>query len=103
MIHFKYKTKLCNAWISKGECSYGHRCQFAHGYSELKKEIRYSERRSFSPPTPFVPSSASPPGFASKIGNRKPPTNWYIPIKQRKTLDEKDYENYWDIIQEIVL
>lgn len=32
----KYKTELCKNWSLKGHCSYGKKCRFAHGESELK-------------------------------------------------------------------
>lgn len=30
-----YKTRMCNNWEA-GQCSYGARCMFAHGSSELR-------------------------------------------------------------------
>lgn len=34
----KYKTELCNnkQYLNTGKCSYGNKCQFAHGIQELK-------------------------------------------------------------------
>ncbi|MEN2496081.1 MAG: hypothetical protein MHMPM18_000647 [Marteilia pararefringens] len=32
----KYKTTICSQFISKGHCSYGKACIFAHGYNELR-------------------------------------------------------------------
>ncbi|KAJ5068031.1 protein tis11 [Anaeramoeba ignava] len=31
-----YKTELCKSWEENGFCKYGQKCQFAHGYSELR-------------------------------------------------------------------
>ncbi|XP_042450631.1 zinc finger CCCH domain-containing protein 14-like [Zingiber officinale] len=33
----KFKTKICDNFRVKGFCSYGNRCHFAHGESELRK------------------------------------------------------------------
>ena len=30
-----YKTKLCNSWEKDGSCSYGAKCNFAHGKEDL--------------------------------------------------------------------
>lgn len=32
----KYKTVLCKHFGQSGTCSYGDKCQFAHGFQELK-------------------------------------------------------------------
>ena len=32
----KYKTVLCKHYGQTGTCSYGEKCQFAHGFTELK-------------------------------------------------------------------
>ena len=32
----RYKTVLCAGWSSTGACSYGRKCQFAHGREELR-------------------------------------------------------------------
>lgn len=32
----KYKTVLCKHFGQSGACSYGDKCQFAHGFYELK-------------------------------------------------------------------
>lgn len=31
----KYKTEMCRQWSRTQNCSYGHKCQFAHGPHEL--------------------------------------------------------------------
>mgnify|MGYP006101085207 CR=1 FL=1 len=30
-----YKTILCRSWVNSGTCSYGKKCQFAHGLQDL--------------------------------------------------------------------
>lgn len=40
--HSLYKTRPCKSFNSTGECSYGDKCQFAHGPGELRY---YRERR----------------------------------------------------------
>lgn len=32
----KYKTELCTQFAAKKFCSYGERCQFAHGPGEIR-------------------------------------------------------------------
>lgn len=32
-----YKTELCKHFIRTGRCKYGSKCQFAHGYGELRR------------------------------------------------------------------
>ncbi|KAI3862713.1 hypothetical protein MKX03_002005 [Papaver bracteatum] len=36
-----YKTELCNKWVQAGVCRYGDRCQFAHGFGELRPVVRH--------------------------------------------------------------
>ena len=36
-----FKTELCNRWEETGACTYGDRCQFAHGIAELRPVIRH--------------------------------------------------------------
>ncbi|KAK1399987.1 zinc finger CCCH domain-containing protein 39-like [Heracleum sosnowskyi] len=31
-----WKTRMCSKWESTGQCPFGDRCHFAHGYSELQ-------------------------------------------------------------------
>lgn len=33
----RYKTVMCQNWVARGSCPYGHKCQFAHGGGELRK------------------------------------------------------------------
>ena len=37
----KYKTELCRNFSTYGSCSYSSRCQFAHGYEELRCRTRH--------------------------------------------------------------
>ena len=32
----KYKTELCRNWMQTGACPYNDRCQFAHGYVDMR-------------------------------------------------------------------
>ena len=32
----KYKTEMCRNWVQTGTCRYGDKCQFAHGYSDMR-------------------------------------------------------------------
>ncbi|ETO26250.1 hypothetical protein RFI_10885 [Reticulomyxa filosa] len=35
-----YKTELCENWVSKGHCTYGRKCHFAHGHEDIRYRIR---------------------------------------------------------------
>jgi len=37
----RFKTELCQSWISTGNCRYGTKCQFAHGKDELRSIMRH--------------------------------------------------------------
>ncbi|XP_034943472.1 mRNA decay activator protein ZFP36L1 [Chelonus insularis] len=37
----RYKTELCRPFEESGSCKYGDKCQFAHGYSELRNLTRH--------------------------------------------------------------
>ncbi|XP_053982032.1 protein TIS11 isoform X2 [Hylaeus anthracinus] len=37
----RYKTELCRPFEESGTCKYGDKCQFAHGYSELRNLTRH--------------------------------------------------------------
>ncbi|KAI4499274.1 hypothetical protein M0802_005534 [Mischocyttarus mexicanus] len=37
----RYKTELCRPFEENGACKYGDKCQFAHGYNELRNLARH--------------------------------------------------------------
>ncbi|XP_012539324.2 putative E3 ubiquitin-protein ligase UNKL [Monomorium pharaonis] len=37
----RYKTELCRPYEENGSCKYGDKCQFAHGYGELRNLARH--------------------------------------------------------------
>jgi tristetraprolin len=37
----RYKTELCRPFEESGACKYGDKCQFAHGYNELRNLARH--------------------------------------------------------------
>ena len=37
----RYKTELCRSFQENGTCKYGEKCQFAHGYHELRSMMRH--------------------------------------------------------------
>ncbi|KAL7877526.1 hypothetical protein SRHO_G00041690 [Serrasalmus rhombeus] len=37
----RYKTELCRPFEENGACKYGEKCQFAHGYHELRSLTRH--------------------------------------------------------------
>jgi hypothetical protein len=59
-----FKTRLCLKWQQHGECSFGNRCNFAHGSEELRPsvdapagELRPSRALSFAPPSGAAPTA----------------------------------------------
>ena len=124
-----YKTKLCNKWIRTGECPYTYKCQFAHGESELRKPEKPDNpekpekpgrRRRKKQEKPVEKKiSCPPPGFEN-LPERKERTSSDLSVKakewipstyictrtlkyQNNTQDDVDYEQYWGLIQSIVL
>ena len=43
---FKYKTEICRNFQFNGKCCYGNKCQFAHGYDELRSSSRHPKYKS---------------------------------------------------------
>lgn len=37
----RYKTELCRSFQENGTCKYGEKCQFAHGFGELRSMTRH--------------------------------------------------------------
>lgn len=37
----RYKTELCRSFQENGICKYGEKCQFAHGYTEMRNMVRH--------------------------------------------------------------
>jgi hypothetical protein len=37
----RYKTELCRPYEENGTCKYGDKCQFAHGFNELRSLVRH--------------------------------------------------------------
>lgn len=37
----RYKTELCRSFDETGHCKYGEKCQFAHGYHEIRSLTRH--------------------------------------------------------------
>jgi butyrate response factor 1 len=37
----RYKTELCRSYHETGLCKYGDKCQFAHGYHEIRSLNRH--------------------------------------------------------------
>ena len=54
-LYGRYKTALCEQWMSNSECILGEACSFAHGQGELLAPKRgLCERVSSAPATPLV-------------------------------------------------
>ncbi|KAL2306025.1 hypothetical protein Nmel_003925 [Mimus melanotis] len=53
----RYKTELCRPFEESGACKYGEKCQFAHGFHELRSLTRHPNPGGSRTPPP--PASAS--------------------------------------------
>jgi len=42
----RYKTELCRSYHETGLCKYGEKCQFAHGYNEIRSLNRHPKYKS---------------------------------------------------------
>lgn len=42
----RYKTELCRSFQEHGTCKYGEKCQFAHGFQELRSMNRHPKYKS---------------------------------------------------------
>ncbi|XP_030050472.1 mRNA decay activator protein ZFP36L2 [Microcaecilia unicolor] len=94
----RYKTELCRPYEESGTCKYGEKCQFAHGYHELRSLTRHPKYKTelcrtfhtigFCPygprchfihnaeerrPAPPAAGSAAPPGGGNINNNGREP------------------------------
>lgn len=67
-----YKTELCRNWEENGECRYGLKCQFAHGYSELRNLLRHPKYKT-SPCKTFMQIGSCPYGQRCCFSHIKEP------------------------------
>uniref|UniRef100_A0A8C6US46 mRNA decay activator protein ZFP36 n=1 Tax=Neogobius melanostomus TaxID=47308 RepID=A0A8C6US46_9GOBI len=56
----RYKTELCRPFEENGSCKYGEKCQFAHGYHELRSLSRHPKYKTEPRPAPASNANAQP-------------------------------------------
>lgn len=74
----RYKTELCRPFEESGSCKYGDKCQFAHGYHELRNLARHPKYKTelcrtfhtvgfcpYGPRCHFIHEEETKPGDAS--------------------------------------
>lgn len=44
-VRWGLQTELCRTWAATGQCRYGGKCQFAHGFHELRPVQRHPKYR----------------------------------------------------------
>lgn len=89
----KYKTELCRNYSTYGYCSYSLRCQFAHGFEELRCRTRHPKYK-----TEFCRNFLS--GFC-KYGTRcqflhhssNPTVNATQPLESNPTAGTKSFSS----------
>lgn len=64
----RYKTQLCVHFESRGSCSYGVRCAFAHGKSELQRKAHSPKEQDNAPASGKTPKVR---GGGSRDGSSK--------------------------------
>jgi hypothetical protein len=90
-----YKTKMCKNW-QDGTCTYGNRCNFAHGKEDLRSgggQLNRPPPRPVAPYTPVIPSTPAAvvpklcgSCFACSYRTKKP----YTPCKDGLRCPRKD-------------
>ncbi|XP_030626336.1 mRNA decay activator protein ZFP36L2 [Chanos chanos] len=85
----RYKTELCRPFEENGACKYGEKCQFAHGYHELRSLSRHPKYKT-EPCRTFHTIGFCPYGprchFIHNADERRPaPTNANIQGEPKTT------------------
>ncbi|XP_076852073.1 mRNA decay activator protein ZFP36L2-like isoform X2 [Brachyhypopomus gauderio] len=83
----RYKTELCRPFEENGACKYGEKCQFAHGYHELRSLSRHPKYKT-EPCRTFHTIGFCPYGprchFIHNAEERRPaPANANVPSEPR--------------------
>ncbi|TRY91240.1 hypothetical protein DNTS_000554 [Danionella cerebrum] len=105
----RYKTELCRPFEENGSCKYGEKCQFAHGYHELRNLSRHPKYKTepcrtfhtigfcpYGPRCHFIhnaderraATSNTHPRASQEIGimGEKEPTNPFLRARERPKL-----------------
>lgn len=89
----RYKTELCRPFEENGSCKYGEKCQFAHGYHELRSLSRHPKYKT-EPCRTFHTIGFCPYGprchFIHNADERRPapPSNANLPAGDAKSARE---------------
>ncbi|XP_026858504.1 mRNA decay activator protein ZFP36L2 isoform X2 [Electrophorus electricus] len=83
----RYKTELCRPFEENGSCKYGEKCQFAHGYHELRNLSRHPKYKT-EPCRTFHTIGFCPYGprchFIHNVDERRAVTNNVTPQGQMR-------------------
>lgn len=69
--HQKIKTTLCLNYEEDGVCSYGSKCQFAHGIKELRSKAYHLNLYKSKPCRSFFSNGFCPYGLICKFSHKK--------------------------------
>ncbi|KAL6475527.1 hypothetical protein MHYP_G00165670 [Metynnis hypsauchen] len=87
----RYKTELCRPFEENGSCKYGEKCQFAHGYHELRNLSRHPKYKT-EPCRTFHTIGFCPYGprchFIHNMDERRP----VGPMRLKRELSERELE-----------
>jgi len=75
-----YKTELCRSFLETGHCRYSWKCQFAHGFDELRPILRPSKYKTEICKT-FHTIGTCPYGTRCRFIHREKETNQVIAEK----------------------
>ncbi|XP_007235713.2 mRNA decay activator protein ZFP36L2 isoform X1 [Astyanax mexicanus] len=87
----RYKTELCRPFEENGSCKYGEKCQFAHGYHELRNLSRHPKYKT-EPCRTFHTIGFCPYGprchFIHNVDERRP----VAPMRLKRELGDREME-----------
>ncbi|XP_061766900.1 mRNA decay activator protein ZFP36L2 isoform X1 [Nerophis ophidion] len=97
----RYKTELCRPFEENGSCKYGEKCQFAHGYHELRSLSRHPKYKT-EPCRTFHTIGFCPYGprchFIHNADERRPAPNANVQAGEARSAREMCGYNHRDIL-----
>ena len=85
---------MCKNWREKGNCRYGDRCLFAHGYDELTKSSATQDKSPAASSTSEVketPSITTPPAVKEEANEDMEDSKFETPLKKAINQFETDH------------
>ncbi|XP_024280310.1 mRNA decay activator protein ZFP36L2-A [Oncorhynchus tshawytscha] len=101
----RYKTELCRPFEENGACKYGEKCQFAHGYHELRNLSRHPKYKT-EPCRTFHTIGFCPYGprchFIHNADERRPaPSNANVQGEPKSARELCGYGQNGDVPQQV--